>query len=121
MRFKELLDKIKNSSGWWERNRGIDTLDIQIIAGSEQQDWAIALSKKSDGRHTLFFLYKSKRHAPDRWRFICPSKNHVEGFQTFFPAYEKNERVNKGLEKYGSSSESITKITDFTRPRKEGD
>lgn len=106
--FEKIADSISSFRGQYERDRGIETLSVEIIAGRKDLDWAVYEGKKSDGTSTVFWAYKNKRSGDDTWRWICPSKNHIEGLNKLIEMYREIDHRNK------SSRESARKrISDY--------
>ena len=99
MYFEKIIDSILSFRNQYEVTRGIETLNIEIIAGGKDLDWAAYEGKKSDGTSTLFWAYKNKRSGDDTWRWICPSKNHIEGLNKLIEIYREIDYRNKSSRK----------------------
>lgn len=110
--FEDIVDSILSARNQYEIDRGIVTLSVEIIAGEKDLDWAVYEGKKSDETSTVFWAYKNKRSGDHTWRWICPSKNHVEGLNELIKIYREIDCRNK------SSRESARKlISDYIHER----
>ena len=120
VRFEEIPDIIRSMPrNEYEVSNNIETGQIELIAGSEEELWGIWKGEKSDGTDTLYFSWCSKLH-PDNWRYPrTPTKEHLRGFEQFIKEYWKNEkrntdsRHNRELAKYAKVKGPDTPLGDI--------
>ncbi len=97
MKFEDMEKSILSYVGSYEKERGIKTLSVNLIAGSKRVDWVIYDAPKSDGSVTLFFAYKNKRSSDDYWWWFCPSKDHIDGVNELIKIYHIIDCRNKSI------------------------
>ena len=95
MEFEKIIESILSTKNSYENEKGIETLNVELIAGKEELDWSVFKAKKSDNTHTLFFAYKHKRASRFSWKWFCPCKDHISGLSAFNKIYWANEEGNK--------------------------
>jgi len=118
MKFEDIKDSIISASNKYEKEYNIETIKLEIVEGSKEEDWAILKGHKSDKSCTLFFAMKHKRATDDSWRWFCPSKNHIVGLYILNGLYWINEIENKILRLFSYKKpvkEPTSTLVDFTR------
>lgn len=117
MYFEDILTNIKQTTNIYEKERGIQTAQVSLVSGKEEENYAIFIAEKTDNTFTLFFAYKNKRSEPSTWTWFCPSKDHVEGFEKFISIYKRQDKINldkREIIKYiKKSSKDLGNIDSF--------
>ena len=78
MKFEEIPSSIMAASNSYEKNRGIETLNVECL--SKKENCALFVAKKSDNSRTLFYARKNKRASDHGWHWFCPSDYEAETF-----------------------------------------
>jgi len=120
--FNDIPNSIMLANNQYEQQRGIKTHTVSLIRGGEEDLWGIFEAEKSDNTNTLFFAYKHKRAPFNKWIWMCPAKDHINGFDVFIQTYWNNEEKNNSAR--GKPNNPITilqknasKLTDFIKKR----
>lgn len=96
LRYEDVPEDIMDTPNRYELEWGIQTLEVERVAGGKEHHWEILKAKKSDGTSTLFFAYRHKRATSEEcWTWCCPSKKHIAGFERLIELYWNTDQLNK--------------------------